>query len=175
MQYFAYLITVVSIVGTFANSFKKRWCFILWSFTNTFWCIFNVMNASYAQALLYSFNLAMAIIEFIKWRQGESAWLIDKSSVDVKITCKNCSLSYVEGDPNNYQLPGYCPSCGKKMTKYLVRMGCTDDCVHYNDCILDACDGRNYLAYADACVSCGARPQTMNSMICKECERKVEQ
>lgn len=69
MQYIAYFVTAASIVGTVANSFQKRWCFWVWICTNSFWCIYNVVNGSYAQALLYAFNFAMAILGLIKWRK----------------------------------------------------------------------------------------------------------
>lgn len=68
MKETAYIITAASIIGTAANSFQKRWCFIIWICTNTFWIIYNIIYKSYAQALLYSFNLIMAIIGLIKWK-----------------------------------------------------------------------------------------------------------
>lgn len=72
MQYIAYVVTVLSIIGTIANSFQKRWCFWVWGFTNTFWCVFNITHGSYAQALLYAFNFAMAIVGLIKWRKQKT-------------------------------------------------------------------------------------------------------
>ncbi len=71
MMYFAYIVTALSIVGTVANSFQKRWCFVVWAFTNSFWCVFNITNGIYAQAILYAFNLAMAFIDLWKWRKNE--------------------------------------------------------------------------------------------------------
>lgn len=71
MNYIAYIVTALSIVGTVANSFQKRWCFVVWAFTNSFWCVFNIINGSYAQAILYAFNLAMAFIGLWKWRKNE--------------------------------------------------------------------------------------------------------
>ena len=71
MNYIAYIVTALSIVGTVANSFQKRWCFFVWAFTNSFWCVFNITNGSYAQAILYAFNLAMAFIGLWKWRKNE--------------------------------------------------------------------------------------------------------
>ena len=71
MNYIAYIITALSIVGTVANSFQKRWCFVVWAFTNSFWSVFNIINGSYAQAILYAFNLAMAFIGLWKWRKNE--------------------------------------------------------------------------------------------------------
>ena len=71
MHFIPYIITAASIVGTVANSLQKRWCFYVWLCTNSFWCIYNVVNRSYAQALLYAFNFAMAILGLIKWRRNE--------------------------------------------------------------------------------------------------------
>lgn len=71
MNYIAYIVTALSIVGTVANSFQKRWCFFVWAFTNSFWCVFNIINGSYAQAILYAFNFAMAFIGLWKWRKNE--------------------------------------------------------------------------------------------------------
>lgn len=69
MNNIAYIVTALSIVGTIANSFQKRWCFIIWMCTNTFWCIYNIINKQYAQAILYLFNFIMAIIGLIKWKK----------------------------------------------------------------------------------------------------------
>lgn len=71
MNYIAYAVTAASIVGTVANSFQKRWCFWVWGCTNTFWCVFNILSGSYAQAILYAFNFAMAVVGLVKWRQKE--------------------------------------------------------------------------------------------------------
>lgn len=71
MTVIPYIVTAASIVGTVANSLQKRWCFYVWICTNTFWCVFNVINGSYAQALLYAFNFAMAILGLVKWKKKE--------------------------------------------------------------------------------------------------------
>ena len=70
MQYIAYFVTAASIVGTVANSYKKRWCFYVWLCTNAFWCIYNAVSGQTAQALLYVFNFIMAIVGLIQWRKN---------------------------------------------------------------------------------------------------------
>lgn len=80
MNYIAYFVTIASIIGTVANSFQKRWCFWVWGCTNTFWCIFNIMNGSYAQALLYTFNFIMAVVGLAKWKKREAAQNIQRTS-----------------------------------------------------------------------------------------------
>ncbi len=72
MQYIAYAVTALSIIGTIANGLQKRWCFWVWGFTNAFWCVFNITNGSYAQAILYAFNFAMAIVGIVKWRKQKT-------------------------------------------------------------------------------------------------------
>lgn len=69
MNYISYIVTAISITGTIANSFKKRWCFYLWICTNTFWSIYNLMLNQYAQSLLYLFNLIMAVVGLFKWKK----------------------------------------------------------------------------------------------------------
>ena len=71
MQYIAYFVTAASIIGTVANSMQKRWCFRVWLCTNAFWCVFNVMHRSYAQAILYAVYFILAIVGIVKWKKGE--------------------------------------------------------------------------------------------------------
>ncbi len=71
VEYLAYLVTAVSIIGTVANSFGKRWCFYIWLCTNAFWIVFNAVNGSYAQSLLYCFNFIMAIVGLCKWKKKQ--------------------------------------------------------------------------------------------------------
>lgn len=70
MNNIAYIVTLASIIGTVANSFQKRWCFCIWICTNAFWCIYNIINKQYAQALLYLFNFIMAIIGLVRWKDN---------------------------------------------------------------------------------------------------------
>ena len=65
------LITIASIIGTIANIYKKRWCFIIWLFTNGFWCIYDISIGAYSQAFLFAVYFALAIHGLIKWRAGE--------------------------------------------------------------------------------------------------------
>lgn len=69
MNRIAYLITLLSMTGTLANSFGKRWCFYVWLGTNGFWCVYNASCEQYAQALLYAFNLVTCIVGLWKWRK----------------------------------------------------------------------------------------------------------
>lgn len=66
-----YIMTALAIVGTVANSFRRKWCFYLWAGTNTFWCIYNAANGEYALAIQYAFNFAMTIVGVVKWSRAE--------------------------------------------------------------------------------------------------------
>lgn len=68
MQAVTYIITALTIIGTVANSFQKRWCFVVWIITNAFWIIYNLSIQQQAQALLYVVNLITSIIGLIKWK-----------------------------------------------------------------------------------------------------------
>lgn len=69
MDIIAYLMTALSIVGTIANSFQKRWCFWFWLITNAFWIGYNFINGCYAQMLLYIFNCGTCILGLFKWQK----------------------------------------------------------------------------------------------------------
>lgn len=69
MNSISYVFAFLSMVGTIANSFQKKWCFYIWGITNSFWIIYNVAHKQYAQALLYIFNLTTCIIGLIKWQK----------------------------------------------------------------------------------------------------------
>ena len=92
MNYIAYFVTLCSIIGTVANSLQKRWCFWVWICTNTFWCIYNIVSGSYAQALLYAFNFAMAIIGLVKWKKNDIKSNLEKYGGRIKC---NSPIGYI--------------------------------------------------------------------------------
>ncbi len=68
MQNISYIITAISIIATVANAYKKRWCFIVWLFTNAFWIIYDLYIGAYGQALLYVANFIICVIGLWNWR-----------------------------------------------------------------------------------------------------------
>ncbi len=68
MQYISYVVTILSIVGTVANAFQKRWCFWLWMVTNTFWVIYDIWMGAYGQAVLYVVNCITCVIGLWRWK-----------------------------------------------------------------------------------------------------------
>ena len=64
-----YIMTAATLCGTIANSFKKRWCFVIWGATNAFWCMYFLIGDDYAPFLQYLFNFVMSVVGFINWKE----------------------------------------------------------------------------------------------------------
>jgi nicotinamide riboside transporter PnuC len=62
-------VTIASLIGTIANIYKKQWCFIIWLFTNSFWCVYDFLNGLYSQSLLFLVYTGLAVWGLIKWRR----------------------------------------------------------------------------------------------------------
>jgi nicotinamide riboside transporter PnuC len=62
-----WFVTVASLIGTIANIYKRRWCFIIWFFTNVSWTIYDIYIHAYAQATLMGIYAALAVHGWIKW------------------------------------------------------------------------------------------------------------
>lgn len=73
MQNLSYIITGVSIVATVANAYKKRWCFIVWLFTNAFWIIYDLCIGAYGQALLYVANFIICVMGLRNWKKEKTS------------------------------------------------------------------------------------------------------
>lgn len=67
MQTLSYIVTAVSVAATIANAYKKSWCFILWLFTNAFWCIYDAALGAYAQAVLFALYFIISAVGLRKW------------------------------------------------------------------------------------------------------------
>lgn len=67
---FMWMVTIASIIGTVANIKKLQWCFILWFFTNSAWCIYDFMIGAYAQSALFFVYVCLAIWGIYEWRKA---------------------------------------------------------------------------------------------------------
>ena len=70
MQIISYIITALSIIATVGNAFQKRWCFVVWLFTNAFWIVYDIWIGAYGQAMLYVANFIICVIGLKKWKKG---------------------------------------------------------------------------------------------------------
>ncbi len=64
---FTWLITLASLIGTVANIYKRRWCFIVWLFTNSFWCVYDIRIRAYPQAALMGVYALLAVWGLSQW------------------------------------------------------------------------------------------------------------
>jgi len=60
-------VTVCSIVGTVANIYGRRWCFVVWMITNLLWAEYDMYKAAYPQAVLMVFYAILAAWGYKKW------------------------------------------------------------------------------------------------------------
>lgn len=65
---FSYIVTGITLIGTFANAFKKRWSFIIWICTNIFWIVYNIYINQPQQSIIYAVNTITSIIGLIYWK-----------------------------------------------------------------------------------------------------------
>ena len=64
---YTWIVALASIIGTVANVYQKRWCFIIWAITNSFWFVYDLSFGLYSQAAIYIVYLFLAIWGLLKW------------------------------------------------------------------------------------------------------------
>lgn len=86
MQYISWIMTAISITATIANAFQKRWCFIVWLFTNSFWCIYDIWIGSYGQAVMFAVYFVISVIGLRNWKKkgDNKLHLYERTYVDPK-------------------------------------------------------------------------------------------
>lgn len=69
-MHWTFAITVLSIIGVVANNLQKRWCFILWFYTNLAWCIYDWTIGAYSQSLLFAVYVVLAVHGWQSWGEA---------------------------------------------------------------------------------------------------------
>lgn len=64
-------VTVVALVGTVANVYRKRWSFLLWALTNGIWIGVDCKVGLYGQAALFVVQTILCIVGWIHWGKEE--------------------------------------------------------------------------------------------------------
>lgn len=85
-----FIVTALSLVGTVANVYKKRWCFVLWLFTNLFWCLYDFYLKIYSQSVLFLVYFLLAIWGLRKWKISNSMNTFDKIVTKIKVKLGFC-------------------------------------------------------------------------------------
>lgn len=71
VEVLTYVMMVIALVGSYLNAKQIREGFLLWMITNGFWIFHNVVVSEYAQAILYTANMVIAIMGFINWKKDK--------------------------------------------------------------------------------------------------------
>jgi hypothetical protein len=66
---FMWLVTIASLIGVVANIKKKQWCFLVWFFTNSTWCIYDFLIGAMAQSALFGVYVILAVYGLWEWRK----------------------------------------------------------------------------------------------------------
>lgn len=64
-------VTILCLLGTAANVFKKRICFYLWTVGNIAWLIYDISAGLYSRAVLDAVQLVFAVIGIFTWKKSE--------------------------------------------------------------------------------------------------------
>jgi nicotinamide riboside transporter PnuC len=59
---------MAGLIGTIANTYKKRWCFLLWIPANLFWIIYNLSKNEFIMSAVFSIYFTFAIIGWFTWK-----------------------------------------------------------------------------------------------------------
>jgi len=65
--YFSWLLTPLTIIGTYFNSQQKKIGFLIWGICNICWLTIDLYYGIYAQAFLYSIFIGFNIYGWNKW------------------------------------------------------------------------------------------------------------
>lgn len=69
---FEWLLTFLSLAGTWFNIQKKVTGWFIWSVSNIGWTISFLLKDMVAEATLFAVYLILCVYGIIKWRQSES-------------------------------------------------------------------------------------------------------
>lgn len=64
-----WVLTAVSLIGSFLNAKKKVACFYLWAIGEIFWFALDMVNHTYGRAFLDLTQLAFAIYGIKEWSE----------------------------------------------------------------------------------------------------------
>jgi len=61
-------------MGVIANIYKKKWCFVIWLFTNVSWCLYDFSKELYSQSFLFFIYTLLSVWGLIKWAGDENGF-----------------------------------------------------------------------------------------------------
>lgn len=67
---FMWCVAMVSLVGTVANVYRRRWCFVLWACSNVAWVVYDIQKHAHPQAALMAVYAALAVWGWRQWKEA---------------------------------------------------------------------------------------------------------
>ena len=64
-----WIVSAASLVGTVANIYKRRWCFVVWCATNTVWVAYDLDKGAHAQAALMACYACLSVWGLCRWKE----------------------------------------------------------------------------------------------------------
>lgn len=65
----SWAVSGLALIGVVLNIYKRKECFIIWTFTNLFWFIYDYSIGAYAQSALFFVYFVLAIWGLVKWNK----------------------------------------------------------------------------------------------------------
>jgi len=67
-----WIVLCFSLIGFIFNLLKRRICFKIWLFTNSFWIIYNISLKEYALSVLFVMYFIGSIYGLYTWEERKS-------------------------------------------------------------------------------------------------------
>jgi nicotinamide riboside transporter PnuC len=67
-----WVVCVASLIGTVANIYQMKWCFLVWFFCNVAWCAYDIHKIAYPQASLMGIYALLAIWGYLHWTKEKT-------------------------------------------------------------------------------------------------------
>ena len=64
-----WIVSAIALLGVWLNIKKDSCCFVLWTFTNGFWCVYDYSIGATAQSALFFVYFVLAVYGLYKWRK----------------------------------------------------------------------------------------------------------
>jgi hypothetical protein len=63
----SWIVSAIALIGVWLNIRKDNRCFILWAFTNGYWCIYDYTLGAIAQSALFLVYFILALYGLWVW------------------------------------------------------------------------------------------------------------
>jgi nicotinamide riboside transporter PnuC len=63
----SWVVSILALLGTVLNIYKKQACFVLWTVTNFYFCIYDFCIGATAQSALFAVYFILALWGLWKW------------------------------------------------------------------------------------------------------------